>query len=407
MKRTCVILTIVVAAGFAGVWSLLAAEKEAAEPVAMVPEAKAKATPAKVKAVAMDAPHRAKAEKLIAGGVKWLLTQKEAGGGWSLGGGAARPAVTAMVIKALLQHPDYGAKHAVVKKAFDVLLSYKQEDGGIYDPKQGQQNYTTALAVMALTVAKDPTRTAALRNAVKYLKGLQIVPGSTSPDGGKIDKNHSALGGVSYGKHGRPDLSNVGMWAQALHDAGVKSDDPIWRHTLTFVTRTQNLSETNTMAWAKKGPNDGGFIYAPGIRENPNQPQSKASGLRSYGTMTYVGFKSMLYAGVDRKDVRVRAAFRWIQKHWTLETNPNMPKVRSKQGLFYYYHVFAKALRAWGEPEITARGKKHKWRHELIDQLAKIAKPDGRWQGDTRWYEDMPVLATCYSVLALQESLKS
>ena len=405
MKRTCVILTIIVAAGFAGVWSVVAAEKEAAKPVAMVPDAKA--APATPKVVAIDAPHRAKAEKLIAGGVKWLLTQKEAGGGWSLGGGAARPAVTAMVIKTLLQHPDYGAKHPVVKKAFDVLLSYKQKDGGIYDPKQGQQNYTTALAVMALTVAKDPKHTAALRNAVKYLKGLQIVPGSTSPDGGKIDKKHSTLGGVSYGKHGRPDLSNVGMWAQALHDAGVKSDDPIWEHTVTFVTRTQNLSETNTMAWAKKGPNDGGFIYAPSIRGNPNQPQSMASGLRSYGTMTYVGFKSMLYAGVDRKDVRVRAAFRWIQKHWTLETNPNMPKVRSKQGLFYYYHVFAKALRAWGEPVITAKGKKHKWRHELIDQLARIAKLDGHWQGDTRWYEDMPVLATCYSVLALQESLKS
>ena len=414
MKRTCVILTIGVAAGFAGVWAVVAAEKEAAKPVAAVPDAKAKAkAPATSKAVAMDAAHRAKAEKLIAGGVKWLLTQKEAGGGWSLGGGAARPAVTAMVIKTLLQHPDYGAKHAVVKKAFDVLLSYKQKDGGIYDPKQGQQNYTTALAVMAMTVAKDPKHTAALRNAVKYLKGLQIVPGSTSPDGGKIDKNHSALGGVSYGKHGRPDLSNVGMWAQALRDAGVKPDDPIWEHTVTFVTRTQNLSETNPMAWAKGAPG-GGFIYAPGIRGSPNEGQSMAlkgpggRGLRSYGTMTYVGFKSMLYAGVDRKDVRVRAAFRWIQKHWTLETNPNMPKVRSKQGLFYYYHVFAKALRAWGKPEITTPdGKKHKWRHELIDQLAKIAKADGRWQGDTRWYEDMPVLATCYGVLALQESLKS
>lgn len=410
MKRTCAIWMMLLTAACLSGWALRAGGQEAAKPADKGPEKKAKPPAA---GVAIDAAHRAKAEKLIAGGVKWLLSKREADGGWSLGKGTAKPAITAMVLKALVQHPDYGKKHPVVKKAFKVLLSYKQKDGGIYDPVQGWQNYTTAVAVMAMVAAKDRQLTKHLRDAVKYLKGLQIVPGSKSPDGAKIDQKHPFVGGVGYGEQGRPDLSSVGMWAQAMHDGGVKPGDPAWKLTLLFVTRTQNLSETNPIAWAKQGANDGGFIYAPATPGNLNMGESKAGlgpggrGLRSYGTMTYVGFKSMLYAGVDRKDPRVRAAFNWIRKHWRLDSNPNMPAIRSKQGLFYYYHVFAKALRAWGEPVIVdlKKGNKHNWRHELIDQLAKLAKKDGHWQGTSRWYEDLPVLATCYSILALQEAM--
>jgi hypothetical protein len=36
----------------------------------------------------------------------------------------------------------------------------------------------------------------------------------------------------------------------------------------------------------------------------------------------------------------VRAALDWIRRHWTLDHNPNMPDARSKEGLFYFYHVF-------------------------------------------------------------------
>ena len=82
-------------------------------------------------------------------------------------------------------------------------------------------------------------------------------------------------------------------------------------------------------------------------------------------------------------------------------------KKQSKDGLYYYYHVFAKALRAWGQDEIPdARGVKHNWRHELIDVLAGKQKPDGSWVNTTsRWRETDPVLVTCYAVLALQEAL--
>ncbi|HUU60752.1 MAG TPA: prenyltransferase/squalene oxidase repeat-containing protein [Phycisphaerae bacterium] len=362
----------------------------------------------------MSPAHRAKADKLIRDGIQWLLSQREADGGWSLGKGVAKPAITAMVLKAFVRHAGHDPDHPIVKKGFEVLLRYKQKDGGFYDPKQGQQNYTTAVAVMALVAARNPKFQKDIDDAVKYLKGLQIVPGSESPDGQEIDKEHPFSGGVGYGEYGRPDLSNLGMWMQALHDAGVKGDDPAMQRALVFVTRTQNLSETNVRPWAKIGANDGGFVYAPAIRGNLDMGESKAEmnpggrGLRSYGSMTYTGFKSLLYAAVDRKDPRARAAFRWIQAHWRLDSNPNMPALRSKEGLYYYYHVFAKALRAWGEPVITDRkGGKHNWREELIDTLASQVGKDGHWENDSpRWYERMPVLSTSYGVLALQEALR-
>jgi len=356
--------------------------------------------------------HRQTAAELVDGGIKYLLSKRDADGGWSLGGGVAKPAVTAMVLKVLVQQPGYDTKHPAVSKGFNVLLGYRQKNGGIYNPKEGRENYTTAVALMALAAARDQKFQSVVNDAIKYLKGLQIIPGSESPDGEAIKEDDPRVGGVSYGQHGRPDLSNVGMWLEALHEAGVSGDDPHIQRALVFVTKSQNRSESNPQPWAKIGTNDGGFVYAPAVRGSAGTGESKAAdpgavGLRSYGSMTYTGFKSMLYAAVGRKDGRVQAALRWIQRYWRLDSNPNMPAVRSQQGLYYYYHVFAKALRAWGEPVISdAKGSKHNWREELIDALKARVKKDGSWEGDRRWYEADPILSTCYAVLALQEALR-
>jgi squalene-hopene/tetraprenyl-beta-curcumene cyclase len=358
---------------------------------------------------ALGEKHAARAAKLLNGGLAYLASAREDDGGWSMDG-TMKPAVTALVLKALVQHPDLTVESPIVKKGFEVLLNYQQEDGGIYDSKQGRNNYTTAIAVSAIAAADDPKFKEPLARAVKYLLGLQIIPGAETPEGQEIDKEHPFVGGVSYGEHGRPDLSNVGFWVQALHDAGVKGDDPAMQRSLMFVTRTQNLSETNPLEYAQKGTDDGGFIYAPAQRD-AKTPESKAKieGLRSYGSMTYVGFKSLLYAGLGKDDPRVKAAYAWIRRYWRLDSNPNMPQAQSLQGLYYYYHVLAKALRAWGEDEIPALGgeAKHNWRQELVDALAERVGGDGAWVNtEPRWGEASPILATCYAALALEEAMK-
>ena len=130
--------------------------------------------------------------------------------------------------------------------------------------------------------------------------------------------------------------------------------------------------------------------------------------LRSYGSMTYAGFKSMLYAGLDRDDPRVKAAVAWIKRHYTLEENPNMPGRQSLEGVYYYYHVFARALEAWDRPIIVDdHGQAHQWRKELCARLLSLQRPDGSWiNAADRWYEGNPYLVTAYSVLAIQTAAR-
>ena len=255
----------------------------------------------------IDFAHRSAGNKLIDGGVKYLLSHGDEDGGWSIGG-ANRPAITAMVLKALLQHPDsidvrvakgtglsesspqslpagrHGQGHPPradcigntkinnsrsprVRKGFDVMLSYRQSNGGIYDPRTGLANYSTALAVMAMVAADDARFDDVIREGVAFLRGQQIIPGSVSPDGSAIDDNHPFTGGVSYGRDGRPDLSNVGMWMQAMHDAGVSGDDPALQNALRFVARVQNRSESNPSLWAQGGGTTvGSSMHQPSAR---------------------------------------------------------------------------------------------------------------------------------------------
>ena len=126
--------------------------------------------------------------------------------------------------------------------------------------------------------------------------------------------------------------------------------------------------------------------------------------------MTYAGLKSMIYAGLTKDDPRVKAAWVWIAKNWTLDENPGMrlaDAAQAQQGLYYYYHTLARALNAYDQPTITdSSGKAHDWRVELIAKLSSLQQPDGSWVGDKRWMEDNPVLVTSYAVLALQEAME-
>ncbi|MCP4376000.1 MAG: terpene cyclase/mutase family protein [bacterium] len=355
----------------------------------------------------LDDVHKATVTKLTDAGVKYLLTQKDDRGGWSMGQDANRPAITAMVLKVLVQHPDYKASDPVVIKGFEALMTYRKSDGGFYEPKAGLPNYTTSIAIMAMVASGDPQYKSTIDQAVKFLRSQQINPGDTTPKGVKVKTGEGFDGGVSYGKHGRPDGSNQQMWIQAMSDAGVKPDDPAMKRANAFMLRLQNRKESNSADYIQEGPNDGGFIYALG--ESKGGTWRNGRGLRSYGSLTYAGFKSMLHAGMGRDDPRVKAAFKWIGRHWRLDSNPNLPKLQSQQGLYYYYHVFAKALRMWGQVEIEdSKGVKHNWRHELIDALAERVAKDGSWtnKASKRWNEGNSVLATCFAMLSLQETLK-
>jgi squalene-hopene/tetraprenyl-beta-curcumene cyclase len=74
------------------------------------------------------------------------------------------------------------------------------------------------------------------------------------------------------------------------------------------------------------------------------------------------------------------------------------------QGLYYYYHTFAKALDAVGKDVIEdGDGAKHDWRAELTAELAERQQSNGSWinEASSRWLEGDPNLGTAYVLLAL------
>ena len=340
-------------------------------------------------------PDAAAVEAARAKGVNFLRTTQNDDGSWTsqnLVGVSA--AITAALLDAGL-----GPDDPAVAKALKSLEGYAHDDGGVYAEGSNHKNYETCLALLAFTKANAGGRYAAqIKAAEGFLKKLQWDEGEGT------ESADPAYGGAGYGSHQRPDLSNTQFFVEALKQAGVKEDDPAMKKALLFVSRCQNLeSEHNTTPFAAK-VDDGGFYYTPAAGGNSQAGPTENGGLRSYASMTYAGLKSMIYAGVERDDPRVKAAYDWARAHYTLKENPGM----GEQGLYYYYQTFAKALDTMGVERVEdAAGKSHDWRADLAAELIARQKPNGSWvNAADRWYEGDPNLVTAYTLRALSHVQK-
>ncbi len=330
-------------------------------------------------------------EVAVQRGIDYLRTKGQAAdGSYSAQAG---PGITAIVATAILRN-GRTVDDPQVAKSLKYLEQFVQPDGGIYSPKSRIRNYETCLGVLLFAEAnRDHRYDTILSNSDKYLKGLQI-----SEEANK-DPADVTYGGAGYGGPGRPDLSNTHFLMEALEAAGDNANDEAVKRALIFVSRCQNLeSAHNTQAFAAKNP-DGGFIYTPAGGGNSPAGKTANGGLRSYGSMSYAGLKSMIFAGLTADDPRVKAAIDWAQKNYSLTENPGL----ADEGLYYYYHLFAKAMAATGLPTLTdAQGKVHPWRGELIEELAKRQQADGSWVNkNNRWLEGDPNLVTGYALLTL------
>jgi hypothetical protein len=302
-------------------------------------------------------------------------------------------AVSALVLKGVAQFDRKLLEQPAFQNARGLIDQALREDGAFEGGLV--TNYVTSCVVSALAViegAEDPR----VQGGVAWLKAAQW----DSAEGHTAESNW--YGGAGYGKHQRPDLSNTQTMLDALRDAGVPPEDEAFQRAVAFITRAQNRSESNPASWSG---DDGGFVYTP-AGEGESKVESEAGSLRSYGSMTYAGFKSLLYAGLDVEDPRVKAALEWLRRHWTLDKNPGL----GDQGYYYYLHVMSRALRAFGQDSITDNsGKDHDWRRELAERLLALQEPDGSWvnRNSDRWLEGESCLATAYAVLALEEVMAS
>jgi squalene-hopene/tetraprenyl-beta-curcumene cyclase len=372
--------------------------------------------------------------------IAWFVARQDATGGWSVPakpGQPHLPAISALVLNGMLLQPPEArtSLQPAIDRAVKYILSHQKPDGGIYDTIL--PSYNTAIAISALVRIDTPEARDAVAKAIAFLRQNQW--GVTGGLGGKeapqaVPQSHAFYGGWGYGNRGRPDLSNTAFVLQAFHDAGVPSDDPVIVRALVFLQRCQMLetdakgNTVNDRPYAK-GSRQGGFIYATAENANPESlgegnlglgnsfagmidetltDGTKVSRLRAYGSVSYLGFKSYIYAGLKADDPRVIALKDFLSRNYTMTQNPGM----GTDGQYYYYLMLSRAMDASGQeqvPVIDASGRttQRSWRRDLTLQLLSLQQPDGSFLSlDDRWMENNPELITAYSLLALQHATR-
>lgn len=340
-------------------------------------------------------------QQTISKGARFLLKNQHEDGYW---GDPKLPAFTAYALKSIIIDPAYDPKKTTkeVEKGLTWLVSQQKTDGGIYG--KGMATYCTASSIMALYAADPVKYKEAIIKARGFLINQQTDWGVKGADDTEFD------GGIGYGgTYAHSDLSNTHLALEALYhtralanDTGEKKvQDLDWGAALAFVSRCQNLQATNK---GEKVGNDGSFVYFPGNSKAGEAVDSKTGriALRGYGSMSYAGLLSLVYADLDASDPRVKAVVTWINDNYTLAENPGL----GGQGLYYYYHAMAKSLVAANIMELKAKnGLTIDWRSDLAAKVINEQREDGSWINDTasRWMENDPILVTAYAIMTLQQ----
>ena len=350
-----------------------------------------------------DISFRNEVQHAIDQGLAWLSANQDTNGFWST---SDHPAVTALALSAFMGEPKDRYKTnwpAPVKRGYAFLLRHVQPDGGIY--RKELQNYNTSLSLLALVSAKQPDYAPIIRNARHWLVGQQIDLGEP----GKTDSPFD--GGLGYGSKGsHSDMNNTLVALEALYYSKEFDQDKNlagtrnlnWPAVLHFIQSCQNLPSHNKEPWVSgDAKNKGGFIYEPS--ESKAGAETNATGkvaLRSYGSISYAGLLSYIYADLTRDDPRVAAVIEWLAGNFSLEENPAM----GQQGFYYYLHLMTKALSAYGVDQLELKdGRKIDWRKEVAMKLINLQQRDGSWANENgRWWEKDPALVTAYSVMALE-----
>lgn len=340
----------------------------------------------------------------IARGNTWLRQQQKTEGNWD---DPELPAFTALALNALVRDPGFDRKAPLpphIEKGYQWLLAQQKEDGGIYN--RGLSSYNTATSVTSLMAVGQEKFEPAVVKARKHLIEKQWDIGESGTTDNKND------GGIGYGSSNKhTDLSNTYLALEAIAlsqkvvQDGKYGDQPElnWDAARTFLSRCQNLEETNDQDWASNDPkNKGGFIYTPGqSKAGEEKTADGRTALRSYGSISYAGLQSMIYAKMSLNDIRVKAVMNWLGQNYTLDENPGM----GKQGMFYYYQTMAKALSVANVNDLElADGKKADWRSDLASKLLSEQRENDSWVNENgRWMESNPILVTAFTVLALAQ----
>lgn len=335
------------------------------------------------------------AEKAMENGLNSLAASQKEDGSWS---NPNFPALTALAAWPFVKskHPK---RDEICEKAAKFITGFIQKDGGIYKPATGGRGsgglsvYNTAVCMTVLNAMDKQKYAEAILNARSFLKGCQLTGDSPGAGGFGYENDSSSK---------RADLSNTAWTLRAMAETrsledlrkGSEKVDIDWKTALAYVRKLQNQDENDPQ-------NKGGFGYEMG-GERGGAAAGKDGKVRlaGYGSMTYAGLESMIFADIDKTDPQVRSAIEWAGRHWSVEENPGM----GLKGLFYYYTIMGKTLALLDPGALkNPSGEIIPWKKDLITQLVKTQKPDGTWiNTDNQFWESDPALVTAYSLLTIQ-----
>jgi squalene-hopene/tetraprenyl-beta-curcumene cyclase len=330
---------------------------------------------------------RANAAAGVKRGLNYLRKTQGPDGAWQ-----RYPGITAICVLGFLRN-GVTDKDPAVARACAYLAALAKPNGAIYSdqfgPAQALPNYNTALALSALHATKNPKYAPIVKKAQEFLATSQFDEG----EGFKpADRQY---GGIGYGsKQDNPDVSNLQNALDALRETGYPRNSEVFKKAVIFLQRCQNRDASNDQTWSG---NDGGFVYASSGESKADEYTKQAHS--SYGSMTYAGLKSYIYANVSRTDPRVQSAWTWLRANYDVEQNPRM----GMDGLYYYYHTMSKTLSVLGDKSFKdSAGKSRPWASDLTGAILKRQRPDGSWaNSNARWWEDKPELATGYALISL------
>jgi squalene-hopene/tetraprenyl-beta-curcumene cyclase len=331
-------------------------------------------------------------------------------------------AYTALTVRALSEAPPaLRSKYQPrIQKGLEFILSKANPDGSFGEGDSGtyMKTYATAVALSALSTAPRTERIAdAIRGAQAYLKRNQLQEGPHKGGLGYGDeepKRNPETGLFEVKRSTIANLSATAEAAEAMKNSGLSLSDEFWPLVKEFVRKCQNNSEVNQdpdflAALRQKGMSigsDGSLYYTPvadgAVQKAGTRRIADRETIVGYGSMTYDGIKTYIYAGLRRDSPEVKTAVDWIRRNYSVEAHPGFPfdpeKLTHQRGLYYYYFTMARALDACGErPLVTPDGRPRDWPVELGEQLLKTMRVSKAWLNENpAWYEGDPVLVTGY-----------
>ena len=360
----------------------------------------------------------------IADGAAFLLARQSEDGAWRsdvYGAFRRGDALTPLALRALLALPPAPASSAAeldlaVARGSDYLAALAPGIGAPVDPPLFAV-YTAAQATEVLAQSSEPAHRAARDAWLAALEGRQL----SEALGWSADEAPFGGWGYSTAVPRKPppgalqpplleaNLSATVFALEGLRAAGTAADGPACRRALIFLERLQNYAEPASDF------DDGGFhfIDADPVRNKAGVAGTDASGrvrFRSYGSATADGLRGLLLCGRTSTDPGVRAAFAWLEEHFSSQVHPGAfaPRLAAdRDGLFYYWA--ASVARAFNlarlGPRLNPAGRPPvPWAEQLAQQLIDRQGSGGAWVNPVvTMREDEPIVATSMALLALSD----